>query len=73
VLALRVESSVDERDEEVESAVAARRKLRRMEQSLSDDAGHESLSVLAPGGGVVLLPLTGRDDRRAPSRLVLQS
>jgi sugar diacid utilization regulator len=63
VLAVRVESSMDERDEEVESAVAARRKLRRMEQSLSDDAGHESLSVLAPGGGVVLLPCTDPDDR----------
>ncbi|WP_162641899.1 CdaR family transcriptional regulator [Streptosporangium sp. 'caverna'] len=65
VLAVRAESSVDERDEEVESAVAARRKLRRMEQSLFDDAGHEVLSVLAPGGGMVLLPITGRDDRES--------
>ncbi|GII31956.1 PucR family transcriptional regulator [Planotetraspora mira] len=67
VLAVRVESSVDERDEEVESAVAARRKLRRMEQGLSDDSGHESqsLSVLSPGGGVVLLPRTDPDDRDA--------
>jgi hypothetical protein len=63
VLAVRVESSVDERDEEVESAVAARRKLRRMEQSLSDEGAGELLRVLAPGGGVVLLPYTGRDDR----------
>ncbi|GAA4558260.1 PucR family transcriptional regulator [Planotetraspora kaengkrachanensis] len=67
VLAVRVESSVDERDEEVERAVAARRKLRRMEQSLADDAGHEPqpLSVLTPGGGMVLLPCTDPDDRDA--------
>jgi hypothetical protein len=65
VLAVRVESSLDERDEDVESAVAARRKLRRMEQSLSDDAGHELLGVLAPGGGLVLLPLTEVEGRAA--------
>jgi hypothetical protein len=63
VLAVRVGSSRDECDEDVESAVAARRKLRRMEQSLSDDAGHELLGVLAPGGGLLLLPLTGQPDR----------
>lgn len=66
VLAVRVEPSLDERDEDVESAVAARRKLRRMDQSLqdlSDDAGHELLGVLAPGGGLVLLARTGLDDR----------
>lgn len=63
VLAVRVEPSLDERDEDVESAVAARRKLRRMEQSLADDTGHELLCVLTPGGGLVLLPLTGLDDR----------
>jgi hypothetical protein len=62
VLAVRVEPSLDERDEDVESAVAARRKLRRMEQSLADDPGHELLCLLTPGGGLVLLPLTGLDD-----------
>jgi hypothetical protein len=56
VVALRIERHPDETDSGVGGAVAARRKVRRVQSLLDEMAGEPVLSLLEPGGGLVLLP-----------------
>lgn len=60
-VALQVDPSADEQQEEVSAAVAGRRKVRRLEQQLLSLAGPASLSLMTPTGGTVLLPQAGED------------
>jgi hypothetical protein len=57
VLALRLGHSPDEQDAGVTAAVAARRKVRRLQGRLDDLTGAPVLTLLDPGGGVALLPV----------------
>ena len=61
VLALTIGTSPDEKDVGVEGAVAARRKLRRLEAELQARTGGQALPMLTPAGGVVLVP-SGLDE-----------
>ncbi|HUY97893.1 MAG TPA: helix-turn-helix domain-containing protein [Verrucomicrobiae bacterium] len=65
VLALGFGTSEDERTPSVTGAVAARRKLRRIENRLERTMGTAVPAVLGVTGGVVLLPV----DRDPPSTL----
>jgi hypothetical protein len=56
VLACHLAPHPDEQDSAVEAAVAARRKLRRVNDRLTGYAGGPVLGMLEPAGGVVLLP-----------------
>jgi hypothetical protein len=56
VLALTIGTSPDEKDVGVEGAVAARRKLRRLESELEARSNGAALPMLSPVGGIVLLP-----------------
>ncbi|HEV7888121.1 MAG TPA: hypothetical protein VGO92_11225, partial [Acidimicrobiales bacterium] len=64
VLALAIGTSPDEKDEGVEGAVAARRKLRRLESELEAQSGGQALPMLSPAGGIVLLPAPVDDHQR---------
>ena len=59
VVALHVRTSPDETDEGVEGAVASRRKLRRMELALAATGRGETLTLLGPSGGPVLIAVRG--------------
>ncbi|MDX6234234.1 MAG: hypothetical protein QOH68_3331, partial [Nocardioidaceae bacterium] len=67
VLSLRVERSADEKDEGVDGTVASRRKVRRLEDALGDVGGRETLTLLSPNGGWVLVP---SDEQEPPSAWV---
>jgi hypothetical protein len=56
VLALTIGTSPDEKDVGVEGAVAARRKLRRLEGELEGRTKGSALAMLSPVGGIALLP-----------------
>ena len=56
VLALEIGTSPDEKDVGVEGAVAARRKLRRLEGELEARTNGQALPMLSPAGGIALLP-----------------
>lgn len=56
VVALRLGAHPDEADAGVGGAVAARRKVRRVQSRLDELAGAPVLSLLEPSGGSVLLP-----------------
>jgi hypothetical protein len=56
VLALVIGTSPDEKDVGVEGAVAARRKLRRLESELEERCSPSALPILSPQGGIVLVP-----------------
>ena len=63
VLALAVGQHTDEQDVGVVGAVAARRKLRRLQERLAAFSGEPVLGLLDPSGGSVLLPtLPGKLD-----------
>jgi hypothetical protein len=57
VLALDIGTSADEQDPGVEGTVAARRKLRRVEQAVATDGDADCLSLLGAAGGPVLIPV----------------
>ncbi|HET9139952.1 helix-turn-helix domain-containing protein [Actinophytocola sp.] len=61
VLGLRVAAHGDERDPDVDAAVAARRKIRRLRTELERAAGDPVLTRLTSAGGLVVLPATGED------------
>jgi hypothetical protein len=69
VAALRLGAHQDERDKGVGGAVAARRKVRRVQDALDAWAGEHVLGLLEPAGGSVLLPTTADDITDAASRL----
>jgi hypothetical protein len=56
VVALRMDRHEDETDQGVGGAVAARRKVRRVQGVLDEMAGEPVLSLLEPTGGLLLLP-----------------
>jgi len=56
-VALAVGPSADEGRPDVESRVAARRKIRRVSLQLERTFGDDLLSVLDPSGGMVLIPV----------------
>jgi hypothetical protein len=56
VVALRLDPHPDETDKAVGGAVAARRKVRRVQSLLDEMAGEPVLSLLEPSGGLVFLP-----------------
>jgi hypothetical protein len=58
VLALSLGAHADEADRAVGGAVAARRKVRRVQRALDDLAGEPVVSLLEPTGGAALLPGT---------------
>jgi hypothetical protein len=58
VLALRIGAHPDEGDKGVGGAVAARRKMRRVQDALDGWAGEHALGLMEPAGGSVLLPST---------------
>lgn len=67
VLALRVPPTADEQDASVDPGVAGRRKVRRLELRLSEVFGANTLVLVNPSGGWVLVP-GGRellDDRES--------
>lgn len=65
-MAVRLAPSGDERAAGVSSAVAGRRKVRRLVERLEQSAGGSVLSLLDPGGGLLLVPT---DPDRAPELL----
>jgi len=58
VLSLRVAAHPDEADRGVGGAIAARRKVRRVQGALDEIAGQPVLTLLEPTGGSALLPTT---------------
>ena len=56
VVAIRLDAHADESDPGVGGAVAARRKVRRVQQALDETAGEPVLSMLETTGGAALLP-----------------
>ena len=62
VLGLSVADHPDERAADVDRAVAARRKLRRLRAELDHLTRQSSLSALSAAGGLVLVPLDHRPD-----------
>lgn len=56
VIALHLPRHADEDDPAIDSAVPARRKLRRVRAELATICGRTGLSLLSPEGGTVLLP-----------------
>ena len=69
VAALRLGSHPDESDKGVGGAVAARRKVRRVQDALDAWAGEHVLGLLEPTGGSVLLPSTLDDVQSAAEQL----
>src|SRR3954470_6770643 len=61
VLALRIGAHPDEGDKGVGGAVAARRKVRRVQDALDGWAGEHALGLMEPAGGAVLLPSDADD------------
>ncbi len=59
LLALQVGTHPDEQGRPAGAAIAARRKLRRLQGRIEAYADGSALSLLDPSGGVVLLPTTG--------------
>ncbi|MHB8220653.1 MAG: PucR family transcriptional regulator [Acidimicrobiales bacterium] len=64
-VALAIGPSADEGRPDVESRVAARRKVRRVSHHLERAFGHDLLAVLDPSGGMVLVPV----DAEGPASL----
>lgn len=62
IMELAVEPSRDERAQGVESAVAARRKLRRLLECAEREMGGHVLDLLDTSGGTLLLPAPDGDD-----------
>lgn len=58
VLALRIDPHPDEQEAPASAAIAARRKLRRVQARIEAYADASVLGLLDPSGGVVLLPAT---------------
>ena len=58
VVALRLEPNADETDKGVGGAVAARRKVRRVQGALDEWAGEPVVGLLEPAGGAVLFTST---------------
>jgi hypothetical protein len=56
VVAIRLAAHPDEAEKGVGGAIAARRKVRRVQSALDAFAGEPVLSLLEPGGGAALLP-----------------
>jgi hypothetical protein len=69
VVALRLDPHPDEADKGVGGAVAARRKVRRVQSLLDEMAGEPVLSLLEPSGGLVFLPTTLDDAAELAERL----
>ncbi|NLG54837.1 MAG: PucR family transcriptional regulator [Rhodococcus sp.] len=61
VLALHLDQHTDELHPGVQPAVAARRKLRRVQAELAKAYGRSALSLLSPEGGTVLIPDANED------------
>ncbi len=57
VVALHLEEHADESERGVGGAIAARRKVRRVQSALDDWAAEPVLSLLAASGGTALLPI----------------
>jgi hypothetical protein len=58
VVSLRLAAHPDETDKGVGGAVAARRKVRRVQSALDEWAGEPVVGLLEPAGGAVLFPST---------------
>lgn len=58
VVALSIPEHADERDPRVDTHVAARRKLRRLQSALATTFRSRALALLSTKGGTLLLPLT---------------
>jgi hypothetical protein len=69
VAALRFGAHPDEIDKGVGGAVAARRKVRRVQDALDAWAGEHVLGLLEPLGGSVLLPSTSDEVQRRAAEL----
>jgi hypothetical protein len=69
VVALRLGAHADESDKGVGGAVAARRKVRRVQDALDGWAGEHVLGLLEPAGGSVLLASTVEDVDERTARL----
>jgi hypothetical protein len=69
VLALRIGAHPDEADKGVGGAVAARRKVRRVQIALDQWSGEHVLGLLEPSVGSVLLPATVDDVHAGTERL----
>jgi hypothetical protein len=69
VIDLRVATSPDEQDTGVEGAVAARRKLRRVERFLTTAGWQDALALLGPSGGPLLVPVRGESSEPERARL----
>ncbi|HET6815868.1 MAG TPA: helix-turn-helix domain-containing protein [Mycobacteriales bacterium] len=69
VVAFRLGAHPDESDRGVGGAVAARRKVRRVQDALDAWAGEHVLGLLEPGGGSVLLPTTVDDVHTSTAQL----
>ena len=69
VLALRIGAHADEGDKSVGGAVAARRKVRRVQDALDAWAGEHVLGLLEPVGGSVLLPVDVDEMETCTARL----
>jgi len=62
VVSLHLDKHPDESERGVGGAIAARRKVRRVQSTLDEWAGEPVLSLLEPSGGAALIP-TGVDNR----------
>ncbi|MBV9291440.1 MAG: helix-turn-helix domain-containing protein [Frankiales bacterium] len=69
VVAIRLAAHPDEAEKGVGGAIAARRKVRRVQAALDAFAGEPVLSLLEPGGGAALLPTTADDAAALADRL----
>jgi len=69
VLAMDMGHSVDEDRPEVETAVAARRKIRRVGTRLHTAIGTDVLTLLDVSGGIVLIPTHADDSGRVASQI----
>ena len=69
VLALRLGTHADEADKSVGGAVAARRKVRRVQDALDGWAGEHVLGLLEPAGGSALLPVEVDEIETSAGRL----
>ena len=69
VLTLRIGPHPDESDPSVGGAVAARRKLRRVQGALDAEAGEVVLSLLEASGGSALIPVARSADVVSAERL----
>ncbi|MFI9408818.1 PucR family transcriptional regulator [Nocardia gamkensis] len=63
VLALAIPPHPDERNPQLDGAVVARRKLRRVQSELATRCGEAVLSLLSVDGGTVLLPSASFEDK----------